>query len=411
MGLLNMPGMDTPEGQGLLSAAFALLKARKMPGGGGFANALGDAGQQYMGARSHAQDRMSQAQDQMARRKMQDFQMQSMAAETEQRQAALRTKADELARRATDDAAVRRQLEGGGGFDPRQFLSSNPGASLEGLEQAMKFNTALTPKPPQRDTVAPGSSVIEYGPNGPKPIFTAPAEPKAEALPEVAKLISQMERLPPGSPFRKVYENAIQKATTHQPATSVNVNTEKPLLNSVAQGLGKQIDDSLAAARAAIPAITTAHRLMSAVDSGKLVSGPGASFRVLGLQIGQMLGVGGSNGAEILQNTRSAIQSMAQAELDAAQQMKGQGQITESERDIIRRAASGRIDDLTAPEVKLLAQTMEKTAKFKIKSHRSNVGALQAMPGAAPLIPFYQVPDPQPYSPPASGGFRVLGKE
>ena len=51
MGLLdfNMPGMDTPEGQGLLSAAFSLMSAKKLPGQkGAFAGALGDAGQQYL---------------------------------------------------------------------------------------------------------------------------------------------------------------------------------------------------------------------------------------------------------------------------------------------------------------------------------------------------------------------------
>lgn len=183
-------------------------------------------------------------------------------------------------------------------------------------------------------------------------------------------------------------------------ATSVNVNTAKPLLNTVAEGLGKQIDASLENARAAIPAIQTAQSLKSAIDSGKVVSGPGASFRVTGLQIGQMLGIGGNSGAEVLSNTRQAIQSMAQAELNAAAQMKGQGQITESERDIIRRAASGRIDDLTGPEIKQLADVMEKTARFKIKQHQQNVGRLQSMPEAAPLVPFYSIDEPPAYSAP-----------
>ena len=44
-----MPGLDTPQGQGLLSAAFSLMSAKKLPGQkGAFAGALGDAGQQYL---------------------------------------------------------------------------------------------------------------------------------------------------------------------------------------------------------------------------------------------------------------------------------------------------------------------------------------------------------------------------
>ncbi len=216
----------------------------------------------------------------------------------------------------------------------------------------------------------------------------------------------------PASPVaRKLAMDRLTKLSTHQPATQVSVNTEKPLLNTVAQGLGKQIDDSLGAAKAATSAISTAQTLRAAVDSGKLVSGPGATFRVLGLQVGQMLGVGGKDGAEILANTRTAIKSMAQAELDAAQQMKGQGQITESERDIIRRAAAGNIDDLTAPEIRLLSDAMEKTGRFKIAQHKNNVKGLANMPGAAPLLPFYQVDEPPAYQAPGGvdlgGGFKL----
>lgn len=81
--MFQMPGMDTPEGQGLLAAAFSLLQARKMPGDRGIGGALGAAGQQYMGARS-------QAQDQAQKRKYLDAQMAAQQAEVDQRQAALK---------------------------------------------------------------------------------------------------------------------------------------------------------------------------------------------------------------------------------------------------------------------------------------------------------------------------------
>jgi len=141
-----------------------------------------------------------------------------------------------------------------------------------------------------------------------------------------------------------------------------------------------------------------AQNLRKAAESGNIIAGPTASVRIPLLQIGQMIGVGGKNDAERLSNTRQAVQTMAQAELDAAQQMKGQGQITEAERDIIRRAAAGDISSFTAPEISQLSQAIEKTARAKIASHRRSVGALKNIKGAESLMPFYQVDEPAPYS-------------
>ncbi len=172
-------------------------------------------------------------------------------------------------------------------------------------------------------------------------------------------------------------------------------------MTSLAQGLGKQLDDGLSAARGAATSVGTAQTLRRAAESGNVLAGPGANFGVLGLQLGQMLGVGGKDQQEKLLNTRTAIQSMAKAELDAAQMMKGQGQITEAERDIIRRAAAGDISSLTAPELSLLAQAMEKTARAKITAHQANVQRLGQMPGAQALMPFYGIDMPPEYQGPA----------
>ncbi len=190
---------------------------------------------------------------------------------------------------------------------------------------------------------------------------------------------------------------------------SVN-NAEKPLVNTIATGLGKQLDDGLSAARAASTAIVNAQNLRKAAESGNIIAGPTASVRIPLLQIGQMIGVGGKNDAERLSNTRQAVQTMAQAQLDAAQQMKGQGQITEAERDIIRRAAAGDISSFTAPEISQLSQAIEKTARAKIASHRRSVGSLQNIKGAESLLPFYQVEEPGAYvAPGGEWSIRPVG--
>lgn len=77
----QLPGMDTPEGQGLLAAAFSLLQARRMPGERGIGGALGAAGQQYMGTRSQA---MEAAQ----KKKLYDAQIANYQSEADARTAA-----------------------------------------------------------------------------------------------------------------------------------------------------------------------------------------------------------------------------------------------------------------------------------------------------------------------------------
>lgn len=56
--------------------------------------------------------------------------------------------------------------------------------------------------------------------------IVAQGQPKRESLPEVAKLQSYLSTLPPGDPRRADVLNAINKATTHQPTTTVNVQPD-----------------------------------------------------------------------------------------------------------------------------------------------------------------------------------------
>lgn len=406
-GLLGT-SFDDPRTMGALALASGLLSAPRASQG----LASGLLG--YQQAIAQGKKAKSEEEERTLRRQAQELQLQQAQMTAEQaRQAMARQQAIEQAYRGALVSPAQQALAQGGG--PTQANATamqgmtpqiDQSALLRGLTQAdpMAAYQMLQPKPADYKVV--GDALVQVGPSGVMEAYRAPAKP--EATPSAIRefLFAQQ------NPEFAAYQERLKKAGANN--TSLSVNTAKPLLNTVAEGLGKQIDASLENARAAVPAIQTAQSLKSAVDSGKVVSGPGASFRVTGLQIGQMLGIGGNSGAEVLSNTRQAIQSMAQAELNAAAQMKGQGQITESERDIIRRAASGRIDDLTGPEIKQLADVMEKTARFKIKQHQQNVGRLKNMPGAEPLVPFYTIDEPPAYSTPSAPRVRrynpVTGK-
>ena len=174
---------------------------------------------------------------------------------------------------------------------------------------------------------------------------------------------------------------------------NISVNTEKSLLNTIASGMGGQIEASLSGARSASDSLRTIGQLGEILNSGKVMAGPATKPAMLVTQLGQQLGLGGKDSKETLEKTRAAMQQMAQLELDAAAQMKGQGQITENERDIIRRAASGDIS-MTLPELKTLTASLEKTARYRIERHNRNVQPFMANPNAAALAPFLTVPEP-----------------
>lgn len=376
MGLLD-PTED-PRTMGLLSLGMGLLGAR-----GSFGQALSQAGPQALQAMRQVKQDQARRQQEQRLQQMQEMQMQ-------QAQAALQAQQQAQQRQAAVEGAYRGAL----GTGPDGAPQVDQAALIRSLTQAdpMAAFQMLQPKPADYKVV--GDALVSVGPQGVKEAYRAPQKPAA-----VPSAIQEYEYAK-GQGYRGTFEQW-DTARKRAGATNVTVpvNTAKPFLTTIAEGLGKNIDTSLANAQAAIPAIQTAQTLRQAVDSGKLIAGPGSTFRVLGLQVGQMLGVGGKDGAEVLANTRTAIQSMAKAELDAAAQMKGQGQITEAERSIIKRAAAGDIDSLTAPEIRLLSEGMEKTARFKIKQHQANVQRLGQMPDAAPIMPFYSVEEPQAYSP------------
>jgi len=176
-------------------------------------------------------------------------------------------------------------------------------------------------------------------------------------------------------------------------STKLSINTAKPLLDTMAEGLGKQLDAGLSGAQSAVQTVQNAQTLRKLLDSGNLITGPGADARVIMAQIGSALGVGGGNDAEKLANTRLAMQAMAKSELDAAQSMKGQGAMSDAERALVKRAAGGDIS-MSAPELKALAAGLEKNARARIGQHQQNVERLKAIPQAEGLIPFYTINSP-----------------
>lgn len=296
--------------------------------------------------------------------------------------------ADQL--RAREEAAAAKQARGSflDSIDPNAGPAMPPtlvGAMRAGFSP-QEAQTFLPPKP-EAFTLKPGERRFV----GNNVVAEVPAElPKPEAAPAAVREYEYARSQGYKGTFQQFDAERRRAGATN---VSVPINTAKPLLNTMAEGLGKQIDNNLGAARSAVDTIGGAQRIRTLLDTGQVVTGPGADWRIAARQVGSVLGVGGKDNDEVLANTRKTMQQLAQFELDAAQSMKGQGAITESEREILRRAAAGMIT-FTQPELKALSTALEERARKRIRVHNQDVDRLGQMPEGAQLVPFYRVTEP-----------------
>lgn len=116
-----------------------------------------------------------------------------------------------------------------GSLDASQGVAqppSLPQALANGL--SLQEFQALAPSKPPTITLKPGEQV--FSPDG-KPLFGLPAAPKEAAPSDLARLLSEMQALPPGSPARALYEQQLRKITTHAPPqTSISLGSPVPVM-------------------------------------------------------------------------------------------------------------------------------------------------------------------------------------
>lgn len=213
------------------------------------------------------------------------------------------------------------------------------------------------------------------------------------------------------APNKPVIDAKALIAKAGAPGIRVDVNTAtKPMLTELGKGVGETVVNDFNNAKAAVQTLQNASQIESGLS--KVIAGPTANARIKLVQIGEVLGVNGKDATEMLQNTRNAIQGLARQELAAAGQMKGQGQITESERGILRRAEAGDISELTVPEIRTLLGAIRKTANYRISQHNQNLKRLESDPNAAGVVDFMRVntpqATPQTNAPQLPAGFRPL---
>jgi hypothetical protein len=110
------------------------------------------------------------------------------------------------------------------------------------------------------------------------------------------------------------------------------------------------------------------------------------------LRIGKQLNIAGADANQVLRSTATVVQGLAQQELDASQQVKGQGSLTEGERAILRRVAGGD-QSLTGEELRVGLIAAQRSARARAESHGQFLQkAVIAIPDLAKIAPLYEVP-------------------
>ena len=204
---------------------------------------------------------------------------------------------------------------------------------------------------------------------------------KPEASPSEVRILQAT-----GQPV--TMENVMKLRQSGASKTTVNMPGNQQFLAGVGTDISKTLSDLTAGAEAANATLRNVDRILPALD--KAIVGPGADYRTTLLRIGQQLGVAGANANDTLAKTATVVQGLAQGELDAAAQMKGQGTLTDSERAILRRAAGGD-QSLTAVEIQTGLNAAKRSAKARLKAQQEYVNRASKLPGFEQFAPLYQV--------------------
>ena len=196
-----------------------------------------------------------------------------------------------------------------------------------------------------------------------------------------------------GQGFKGTFQDFItEQKKAGAPSTTITLPGDKKMAEVLGAKGAERLDTSLTQAQEAQSTIQNINELRPILAEGVFAGPLSAAPRAVA-QIASSLGVTGKDTKELLDRTAVAMQGLAKFELSAAAAMRGQGAITENERVLIQRAAGGRLDQFTAPEVQALLTAMEKTANYRIGSHNRQLDVLRrsGSPEVRDLVPFYEL--------------------
>ena len=224
------------------------------------------------------------------------------------------------------------------------------------------------------------------------------------------RVLSGVEKTVTDTALMRNFDFYVSKGKTAEEAmtllragNTINMGGNK-FLQGVGQGAADIMSKRQIQAQSSVGTIKAINELRPLLQenddgTGGVFAGPLSTQQMLIARLGQKLGVGGDDDAQILTNTTAAMQKLASLELTAAQGMRGQGQITENERKLIKRAAAGELATMTAPEVNVLLDGLDKLARQGITEYTTFLDTGFASPDAQQFKSIYQVVAPPAYVP------------
>lgn len=403
-GLLDF--ISTPEGQGLLSAAFGGLAGARR---GTPFNNLGRAGLAGLGGYVDATDRMTQ-QSQIAKRdQMYDLQLkqaQQQMADAEARkrlaqQSAMSPGAMAVSQNGGPTLAAAEALPTTApGFDFNRYAQGLAG--MGDVQGALAIQQATKKEAPKLMSVAPGNVVIDEATGQPK--FIAPNKPAEQ--PSAVREYEYAREQGYGGTFEQ-FQIAQRKAG----ATTIGLpKIDIKMGESTASQVGPMAKDSKIQTQGAVAMFDSANRIQRALDSGKASTGPLTTQIQTVKKLVQKVGGGNDEG---IRQTRQVIKGLAQMSVEARKELQGQGQVTETEAAAVAKAESGDINDLTTGELQDLVTLTKRAAHFRAMNHQSILDSMSANEATAGVVPFYRINNMEPllqYKPqlPQIGGGAAL---
>lgn len=269
------------------------------------------------------------------------------------------------------------------------LLSSNAGVREAGKAELAKLTAS--------HVISPGGTLIVGG----KPVYTAPPAQNATIVGVVkgtdnpvyfdARTDQQFTigTDASGKQVRTPYTGAVNRSTSTVTATA----TSSPAGKSLAAEVGARANTSLVKAEGAVGIMDNANMVREALNTGNVIAGPLAGVRT---KFAQVLELAGAGDKEKLINTRSAIQGLASLTLESRAELKGQGQITDTETKLLERARSGSIEDMTIAELQQVVSISQRLANRMWSSHQNLLGTMEGDPAAADTIRYYRPTIPLP---------------
>jgi hypothetical protein len=226
---------------------------------------------------------------------------------------------------------------------------------------------------PKYHAVAPGSALVAEPRAGQSQAPTVATVP--DKAPEGVRTLEAMLKAagidPSSDAGQALFKQAAMKAATHQPATSVTVDTgAKPMATAIGEGLGKDFESARQAAMAAQKSNQAASDAEALLNSG-VYSGSGANLKLSGGKIVQAIGFTGD--PKTVANTEALIANLSQQTLANIKQsgLGGGNGFSNADREFLQKAVGGNIE--------MTAQGMQKLIELNRRSNANITANFERM--------------------------------